>query len=129
MRKLSRLVAVVAVLAIVGTTAALAYGPVISYAQRYNEVKHMRFYDRNYLLRPDEGANLVAMPTPRYENPLPSVTEMQAMREEIAQLQGLSSVDPSRLGAPVLPGKGGMAMMSPRERTEQEVRRLARSLD
>jgi len=117
-----------ALVAIMGTTAALAYGGYISYAQRYNEVKHMRFYDRNYLLRPDEGANLVAMPTPQYENQVPTITELMAMRDELVQIQG-APIDVSRLGAAVLPGKGGMAMMSPRERTEQEVRRLARALD
>ena len=128
MRKLSKLVAVVAVLAILGTTAALAYGPSLSYAQRLNEVKGMRIYDRNYILRPDEGVNLVAMPSPVYESNVPTLAEMQAMRAELVQIQGAPG-DLSRLGASVLPGKGGMAMMSPRERTEQEVRRLARALD
>lgn len=128
MRKLARLVAVGVLLALVGTTAALAYGPSLSYAARYNEVKGMKIYDRNYLLRPDEGVNLVQMPIPRYESAAPSVTEMQMMREEIATVQG-SPVDAARFGAAVLPGKGGMAMMSPRERTDQEVRRLARALD
>ena len=128
MRKLSRLVAVVALLVMVGSTAALAYGPVLSYAARYNEVKHLKIYDRNWLLRPDEAANLVQMPTGSYESQAPTVTEMVQMRDEIAQIQG-SPTDLSRLGASVLPGKGGMAMLSPRERTDQEVRRLARSLD
>ena len=128
MRRLSRLVAVVVLVAIAGTTAALAYGPYLSYAQRYNQVKHMRIYDRNFILRPDEGVNLVQMPIPSYESAVPSVTEMQTMRDEIASLNG-SPADAARLGAAVLPGKGGMAMLSPRERTEQEVRRLARALD
>jgi hypothetical protein len=127
-RKLSRLVAVVALLAMVGSTAALAYGPVLSYAQRYNQVKNMKIYDRNWLLRPDEGANLVQMPTGIQESQAPTIAEMMQMRDEITQIQG-SPADASKLGASVLPGKGGMAMLSPRERTEQEVRRLARSLD
>jgi hypothetical protein len=130
-RKLSRLAAVVVLLAMVGSTAALAYGPVLSYAARYNEIKHLKIYDRNWLLRPDEAANLVQMPTGSYESQAPTVTEMVQMRDEIAQLQGSPS-DASKIGASgasVLPGRGGMAMMSPRERTEQEVRRLARSLD
>ena len=129
MRKLSRLVAVVVLIAMVSTTAALAYGSFVSYAQRYNQAASQRIYDRNLILRPDESAGLVGMPMPSNESQMPSVTDMMAMRDEMAAISG-SPADAARLGgASVLPGRGGMAMMSPRERTDQEVRRLTRALD
>ncbi len=128
MRKASRLVAVLAVIALVGTTAALAYGPALSYAQRYNEVKNLRIYDRNYLLRPDEGTGLVQMPIPSNTETSPSLAEMQSVHSENAA-NLTSPEDVSRLGASVLPGKGGMAMMTTRERTQNEVRRISRALD
>jgi hypothetical protein len=116
------------VVTMVGTTAALAYGPTFTYASRYNEVKHLRMYDRNYLLRPDEQAHLVPMPIPANTGGVPTMAEMQGARaEQGANLPGLDDV--TRLSAGVLPGKSGLGMLTPRERTQNEVRRLARSLD
>jgi len=123
-RKLTRFVAIMALVALVGTTAALAYGPVLFYAQRYNEVKHLRIYDNDYMMRPDEGIGLVRMPSPA-DKGAPSTIELQTMRSE--KIGTIEQALPS--SASVLPGKGGMQMLTNRERTQNEVRRLVRSLD